>query len=793
MANTLSVGNNFNPYLVGLQFTSNGGTPLFTIGNFQITTNLTPPPLRTFQLGTFSDPLTLENMGTDLPQAVQFVTDNLGIFLNLNTENLLNFTLFGSFKEFIRVTLEQTQINWPGSIYVFYSYGGVTGNTADNCSYDPATNTTTFRVSTNFFVNKYGINFLQSSTSFTGTSVQTNLKNLSLSYLDYSIFINGISYPITSFTPAVNMTNDYCYFTVIGNPFNGSSSSSTPFHIKPNEVYLERFFSGIDDFARFLLNRNTLPLYSCLIYYEEENDSYQIMQKTQSFTWPVTDGYNLDKDSGEFLLYKARLLEIAENYDEYKTDLMRRVLVTESVSYFESNPANSINGTVINTTEKIDQLLTIWGRQYDEIKKYIDGISFANVVSYDKQGNVPDALIKDLAYYLGWDTLTPMQEHQLLHNFIPTQSSYSGMSVGYTPAEAEIEFWRRLVLNSAFLWKSKGTRKSIEFLFEFLNTPPALINFNEYIYQAKNKINVGLFKQILGYLTNNTDITSYTIDEDGYPKVPVNTLEMYFQKAGEWYRETAGTNSQIDYYEGNNPHIGPYDGGQEYINKFRCLLDGFSGQTVRITEEFVEFTNLFKNYYDGDVNGYNGQIYLETVDTNNVPVTCIITSGTVINNPSTEIEYVCGCPIPSGASQVIVINVKKNPHGTVSCSSDTQNGPSIIEDLIPCDNCVPKSANSDLSFIMYECGGVSTSLVPLDCCASKTGDINFTWISQSGNIGRCYYKDACDPSLDFLGQAGGFLLWFDNNLQSSTSIVPRECCIYHGGDYNPITQKCQSA
>jgi len=61
---TKVVGNNFDPYLVGLQFTSEGGTPLFTIGNFQITTNLTPPPKRNFQLGSFSDPLTIENLGS---------------------------------------------------------------------------------------------------------------------------------------------------------------------------------------------------------------------------------------------------------------------------------------------------------------------------------------------------------------------------------------------------------------------------------------------------------------------------------------------------------------------------------------------------------------------------------------------------------------------------------------------------------------------------------------------------------------------------------------------------------
>lgn len=793
MANQISVGNNFNPFLVGLQFTSDGGTPLFTMGNFQITTNLTPPIPRTFQLGTFSSPITLNNLGTNLEQATQFVNDNSKVFLNLNTENLLSYTLFGSFTEFIRVTLEQIHLNWPGSIYVFYSYGSITGNTAENCVYDNITDTTTFQIGTNFFYNNYGINFLQNSVSLTGTSIQTTLKNLSLSYTEYTIFINGLSYDIISFTPAVNISNDFCYFKVKGNPFNNLLTTSDSFHIKPKDVYLEKFFSGIDDFSRFLLNRNTLPLYTCSIFYEEENDVYQVLQKSQTFTWPVSDGYNLDKNSGNFLIYKNKLLEIAANYDEYKTDLMRRILVTESISYFDNNPEHAVDGTLNNNTDKIDKLLTIYGRQFDDIKSYIDGISFANTISYDKQGNTPDAVIKDFASYLGWDLLSPMDENELLRNFMPGQSSYSGMSVGLTPVEAEIEFWRRLILNSSFLWKSKGTRKPIEFLFEFLNTPPSLVNFNEYIYQAKHKLNVDIFKKILKFILNDTNIEQYNVDEDGYPKIPVNTLDMYFQKAGEWYRETAGKSSQLDYYLGNNPHIGPYDGGQEYINKFRCLLTSFTGQTIHITEEFVEFTNLFKNYYDGQVDGYTGNIYLETVTVDNEKMNCVIVSGTVINNPSTEVNYtVCECPIPSGSSQVIIINVKKNRSGHIICSADTQNNDVILTKLLRCDNCIPSHLIDDNGVISYICGGDNiTVLVPVECCQTNSINTSFVWLEDSSTgLGMCYYKDPCASNYQFIGQAGGYLIWFDSINQLSTSIVPENCCRYHGGVYNQITGKC---
>jgi hypothetical protein len=37
-----------------------------------------------------------------------------------------------------------------------------------------------------------------------------------------------------------------------------------------------------------------------------------------------------------------------------------------------------------------------------------------------------------------------------------------------TAIEADTELWRRLILNSPWIWKSKGTRKSIEFILKFI-------------------------------------------------------------------------------------------------------------------------------------------------------------------------------------------------------------------------------------------------------------------------------------------------------------------------------------
>ena len=48
---------NFSPDLVGQQFATNFGTPLFTMGNFSITTNTDPSEHTVFKLGTYSKKL----------------------------------------------------------------------------------------------------------------------------------------------------------------------------------------------------------------------------------------------------------------------------------------------------------------------------------------------------------------------------------------------------------------------------------------------------------------------------------------------------------------------------------------------------------------------------------------------------------------------------------------------------------------------------------------------------------------------------------------------------------------
>ena len=96
----------FSQDLVGVQLASNGGTPLFTMGNFSITTNLDPKINKNYINGKFSDFITLENLDLNVVESQILLQNNTNTFLNLDPRNLKNYSLFGSMTEYIRIVLE---------------------------------------------------------------------------------------------------------------------------------------------------------------------------------------------------------------------------------------------------------------------------------------------------------------------------------------------------------------------------------------------------------------------------------------------------------------------------------------------------------------------------------------------------------------------------------------------------------------------------------------------------------------------------------------------------------------
>ena len=69
---------NFSPDLVGFQLTSEGGTTLFTNGNFSISVNLDPKPNVLFTQGTKSKFFTLDDIKDKLKESLYLAVSTLG-------------------------------------------------------------------------------------------------------------------------------------------------------------------------------------------------------------------------------------------------------------------------------------------------------------------------------------------------------------------------------------------------------------------------------------------------------------------------------------------------------------------------------------------------------------------------------------------------------------------------------------------------------------------------------------------------------------------------------------------
>ena len=97
----------FAPDLVGFQFTSSVGTPLFTFGNFAVTTNVQPRVAKDFKLGEWSDEYCLIDLNLTTQQSERLVSNQIFVNLNFNRRNLSRYVYYGDFVKFLETEITE--------------------------------------------------------------------------------------------------------------------------------------------------------------------------------------------------------------------------------------------------------------------------------------------------------------------------------------------------------------------------------------------------------------------------------------------------------------------------------------------------------------------------------------------------------------------------------------------------------------------------------------------------------------------------------------------------------------
>ena len=557
----------FTDSLVGVQITD--GSSQLANTNFAVDKIIPEKDSKNFKTSPFSEFLTLDNLKTE--EDVPSTQDG-----SIQKDEKIKFkggkddagkSLYGSLKQRLNVSVSKIITKFPASILVDSDSLVKSSNyTASGITYNTGSTSTDFYVQKSILYNPFDV-VLVTPSSNTTPATQNKIRNFYSSYKKYVVDYSGQTYNVLNYTEPD--ANNLIKLRVSGKPFGTGSTINDNFLIRPNDTINEEFFKNLDDLEELLLNRESNPKFTAS--FKVPRDSFD--QTTTDIisvdvSWPLSrDGWNPQIIGTNYEYYVSKLSDLADEIDDYKSNLIVRFLTSPQLFEFDTED------------RKAEAVFQLYGQSFDRVKKYIDNIAFMRNVSYDGLNNVPDILLKNLSETLGLSTINLFDEKSLtdtLHTRTDTQ--YSGVSIGKTLIEAEYEFYRRLLTNLSQLYKSKGTRQSLEFFLKFLGAPNQLIRINEFVYDVKSKINLDYNGDIYetiqgtkidtvitgttaitgntfiyysggttgltsgntfntGSITGSTNLTldEYPIDEDGLPrKVTSLNSDIYFQKGSGW-------------------------------------------------------------------------------------------------------------------------------------------------------------------------------------------------------------------------------------------------------------------
>jgi hypothetical protein len=596
----------FSDNLVGLQITDGGG---LTQGNFKFTTTVVEKTNRNFSLGVFSEPISLETLGfQDTAQAKSIFDNNFKLFPNFDETDVSNFVGYGSLSKRFEAAISNIINYFPASIDVSkYRPNFVTGATATGITYNGNENETKLIIPLETVRNPFSVNYTNTSTQTIeslGFGV-SKYRDMSKTFLSYVLVLNSNQYPVTFMTPSTSISAGTLTLYVQGNPFSGLSTYSEFFLIRPNDTIVNEVFNlELEEIEEILLNRLVTPIYTYVATVPSISDSGLFYDSTKKLTFPLDGPWNLDIRTNAFITYIENLQSFALDYDNYRTNIISRFYTTNAFKEFDTSD------------QKVDKVLKIYGRSFDETKKYADAIQHVTSVNYNIGNDIPSGLLTNFAETLGWKkNISPIADSNFLESvYGTTENAFPAYSTSQTKLDLNYQYYRNLLINSAYLFKSKGTRKAIEFLLNFIGTPEALLEFNENVYLVDNKINMTRFNQlyqnisggvyvtqfpsidttnIYGFLGNTyngystqqvieevtTTRNDYPVDSEGYPTKPTYSNDYFFQKGAGWIQSTPQHRSPQTFSANTNVFTGqnlsiqtslePFTYGEKYLERFR--------------------------------------------------------------------------------------------------------------------------------------------------------------------------------------------------------------------------------
>jgi hypothetical protein len=167
--------------------------------------------------------------------------------------------------------------------------------------------------------------------------------------------------------------------------------------------------------------------------------------------------------------------QIGQAYDRENPNLITN-LVPEQFLYLEDE----------NQTRLLKNLLFLLGRQFDEIKVKIDNFSKIYTMNYGEFDQTPDALLGEALSFWGWSpkgNFLSKEAFQYLFGIDVLSGSaaqYDNQRLDTELYQIKNEFWRRTLNNLPYLYKTKGTKESVEALLRIYGLNEKIVKVKEF-------------------------------------------------------------------------------------------------------------------------------------------------------------------------------------------------------------------------------------------------------------------------------------------------------------------------
>lgn len=306
----------------------------------------------------------------------------------------------------------------------------------------------------------------------TGSSVQLNI--------DFRNFGNFIFYSsaedrVANFFFKTELVQEYNSQLSILNTYTGSLSSNI---IKVKGLR-DKVISGLDDFEKWL-------------YYETTASNFYTSQSVALVTpFPkyevssTSSDYHISTKEGKYKLYPVTSSTVLDWYDNildlaYDYDLKNYNSLNKSIPEYIRDDGQS---------EQFTTFVNMIGQHFDILYLYTDHILKKNT----RQENPKDGLSQDLIYEtarnLGWTLSHGTQAKDLWEYALGLSGSGEPIWTGKTitnkyltksEEERTKEVWRRILNTLPYIYKTKGTARSIKALLAAYGIPQSILAIREY-------------------------------------------------------------------------------------------------------------------------------------------------------------------------------------------------------------------------------------------------------------------------------------------------------------------------